>query len=78
MEELNLKDMWDYYVSKIFVIIFSVLFCVVAILFYSVFIEKPVYSSYTTIVLVGNSQTESQTGITQSDVTLKKNFKSSY
>ena len=78
MEELNLKDMWDYYVSKVFIIIFSVLFCVVAVLFYSVFIEKPMYSSYTTIVLVGNSQTESQTGITQSDVTLNQKLVSTY
>ena len=78
MEELNLKDMWDYYVSKVFIIIFSVLFCVVAVLFYGVFIEKPMYSSYTTIVLVGNSQTESQTGITQSDVTLNQKLVSTY
>ena len=78
MEELNLKEMWDYYVSKIFIIIFSFLFCVVAVLFYGVFLENPVYSSYTTIVLVGNSQTESQTGITQNDVTLNQKLVSTY
>lgn len=78
MEEINLKDLFDYFISKWFIII---LFCLIFALFgvvYSLFLQKPMYNSYATMVLATNNETVGNQGITASDITLNKNLISTY
>lgn len=51
MEEINLGELFHYYISKIFIIILFVFLGLGLGVFYSAIIQKPLYSSYTTILL---------------------------
>ena len=72
MEEIDLKDLYEYFISKIglFVVI-AVSVCLIGC-FYGLFIQKPKYSSYTTVLLAG------ETSITQNDITMNKNLTDTY
>lgn len=77
MEEIDLKELFEYVKNKIGLIItitigITLLGCV-----YGLFIQKPAYKSYTTVILGGNSTSTSQT-VTQSDITLAKNLVETY
>ena len=73
MEEIDLKELFDYFKGKIglFVTI-TVGICLLGCI-YGLFIQKPLYKSYTTVILGSNNQT-----ITQNDVTLNKNLVDTY
>ena len=51
MEEINLGELFHYYISKMFIIILFVFLGLGLSVFYSAIIQKPLYSSYTTILL---------------------------
>ncbi len=74
MEEIDLKELLNYGLKKvkIFLIILASVIGLGSI--YTLFLQKPTYQSYATIVLGSN---ESKT-ITQSDVNLNKNLVDSY
>ena len=74
MEEIDLKDMFSYFLSKKVYIIFMILFCLVVGSIYTAVIQKPKYKSYTTILLTK----ESDTSITSTDITLNKNLVDTY
>ena len=79
MEEINLKELFDYFVSKWFIIAIAGLIFVVAGVSYTVFLKTPMYNSYTTMVLTTNNEkTNANQTITQSDITLNKNLISNY
>lgn len=73
MEEIDLKELFDFFKSKF--ILFSIIVITVCLIgsIYGLFIQKPMYSSYTTVILGGTDTT-----ITQNDVTLNKNLVSTY
>ena len=73
MEEIDLKELFDYFKGKVglFVTI-TVGICLLGCI-YGLFIQKPLYKSYTTVILGSNNQT-----ITQNDVTLNKNLVDTY
>lgn len=74
MEEIDLNELFTYVKGKLSLIItitFGV--CLLGCL-YGLFIQKPMYKSYTTVILGGNS---TQT-ITQGEVTLNKNLVTTY
>ena len=74
MEEIDLKELLAYGLKKIRIFLI-ILFAVVGLgSIYTLFIQKPTYQSYTTIIL-GSNETKS---ITQSDVTLNKNLVDTY
>ena len=79
MEEINLKDFWDYY-KRYLKIVIAVIFLFAVISFsYSKFIKKPMYSTSTTIVLVkGDDGGKSGDTIDQSDITLNQKLVSTY
>lgn len=79
MEEINLKEFWNYYKKYlIYVILFSTL-CCGAMYFYSENVKKPVYSSYAKVVLVKDGDTKNvNDGITQNDITLNQKLVSTY
>ena len=73
MEEIDLKELFEFIKKKIGLLItITVVICLLGCI-YGLFIQKPMYKSYTTIILGGNETTASQT-ITQSDITLNKNL----
>lgn len=81
MEEINLKELFEYFVSKLPIIVIAALLTTLVGIAYGLWIQKPMYNSYTTIVLTrtdNNSTTTDGTGITQSDILLNQNLVSTY
>ena len=79
MEEINLKELFDYFVSKWFMVALAAVVCVVFGAVYTMFFKTPLYNSYTTMVLTTNNEkTNINQSITQSDITLNKNLISNY
>ncbi len=81
MEEINLKELFEYFVSKLPIIIIAALLTTLVGIAYGLWIQKPMYNSYTTIVLTRTDSTSGTTdsnGITQSDILLNQNLVSTY
>lgn len=73
MEEIDLKELFDFFKSRISLfIIILVGVCLLGSI-YGLFIQKPMYSSYATVILGGTDTT-----ITQNDITLNKNLVGTY
>ena len=73
MEEIDLKELFTFFLSKIgllLVIVSGV--CMLGCL-YSIFFQKPMYNSYTTVIL-----SSAETTITTNDITLNKNLVDTY
>ncbi len=75
MEEINLKELLDYFVEKIKYIIIATLVCCLIGGIYTKFLTIPMYKSSTTVILGSN---EEGTGITQSDISINNNLVSTY
>ncbi len=76
MEEIDLKELFDFFKGKIgFIISITAAVCILGSI-YGFLIQKPMYQSYTTVIL--GSSTTTSSGITQNDVTLNKNLVSTY
>lgn len=78
MEEVNLKEMFSYFLSKYLLIILFVVLGAGACIVYSLFIQKSMYNSYTTVVLARSSDSTSNSGTLQSDVTTNQKLVSTY
>ena len=65
MEELDLKDMFNYFLTKKFYIIIITLVALLLGIVYSEFIQQPLYKSYTTILLTKESDSST---ITSNDI----------
>ena len=73
MEEIDLKEFFTFVKSKIgLLIIITTVVCLIGCI-YGLFIQKPMYKSYTTVILSSNEGTFNQT-----DVTLNKNLVDTY
>ena len=72
MEEIDIRELLNYYKSKLGLLI--IIFTLVCLLgcSYSIFIQKPMYNSYTKVILSG------ETTITQSDIVLNQNLVDTY
>ncbi len=79
MEEINLKEFWDYY-KRYLKIVIAVVFLFALFSFgYSKFWKKPMYSTSTTILLVkGDDNGTNNDTINQSDITLNQKLVSTY
>lgn len=77
MEEIDLKELFEYVKNKLGLIITITIGITLLGCIYGLFIQKPMYKSYTTVILGGNSTSTSQT-VTQSDITLAKNLVDTY
>ena len=78
MEEINIKDFWNYYKGYIIIILIVTFMGVMAIFFYDKLLKKPMYSTYTTVVLVKDSSDQEDDTISQSDVTLNQKLVPTY
>ena len=77
MEEIDLKELFEFMKSKIFTLtIITVAICLIGSI-YGLFIQKPMYRSYTTVIL-GSTESASTSAITQNDLTLAKNLVDTY
>lgn len=75
MEEINLKEMFDYFLSKKLYIILITVVCILTGFVYFRFFKVPMYKSYTTILLTKGSDVNQ---ITSNDITLNKNLVDTY
>lgn len=76
MEEINIKDLLNYFLTKLWILIIIVLGVLIIGNAYSFFIKVPLYQSKTKLVLV--SESNAQTGMTQNDVMLNNNLVATY
>lgn len=73
MEEIDLKELFDFIKNKLgLLIIITVGICLLGCV-YGLFLQKPMYKSYTTIILSG-----SDSQITQSELSLSKSLVDTY
>ena len=75
MEEIDLKELLGYFWGKKLIIIISLVLFVLGGFIYSTKLQKPLYKSYTTILL---TKEESSTSITSNDITLNRNLVDTY
>lgn len=81
MEEINIKDFLDYLKKYVVLIVFITVILLGAVFAYDKVVKKPMYTTYTTIVLVkgeNTSLTGSSEAISQSDILLNQNLVSTY
>lgn len=78
MEEINLKELFNYFLSKIAIII--VTFAVVLLVggIYSLCLKTPRYSSSTTLILVSGENDKKEDSITQEDISLNQKLIATY
>jgi len=77
MEEINLKEFYEYYKKYLLGVIVVCLLFVAIALVYNIIIKTPLYSSSTTLILVKDENDSSQT-ISQNDIMLNQKLVSSY
>ena len=77
MEEINIKDFWNYYRRYLFIVGVVIVIAIIAVFVYDKNIKTPRYSTYTTIVLVKDSSDTTES-IDQSDVVLNQKLVSTY
>jgi capsular polysaccharide biosynthesis protein len=80
MEEINLKELFDYIKERIFMILAITLAVIALGCVYSSFLKTPMYRSTSSVLLVSDDGQASggATGTTQSDVQLNKSLVSTY
>lgn len=76
METIDLKDLFDYYKSKMGVVILFITLVGILGCLYGLFIQKPMYKSSTSIVLISEAKDNSQ--LTYNDVSVNQNLVSTY
>ena len=76
MEEIDLKEMFSFFIKKIGIIIIVTAGIIALGTVYSVFLKTPMYKSDTSIILGSTSDTSQS--ITTSDVTLNQNLVDTY
>lgn len=75
MEEINLKDVFSYFKSKILYILIFVFFSLLIGCIYTFNFQKPLYKSYTTILLTKENESSS---ITSNDISLNQKLIDTY
>ena len=73
VEEINLKDLFSYFLNKLslmtmIIVLIGILGCM-----YAIFIQKPLYNSYTTLVLPRVSD-ENTTQNLSNDISINSNI----
>lgn len=80
MEEMDLKELLNYFISKKEIIIIFAFSGLFLMLLYSGIIKKPMYNSYTTIVLAGfnDNTNENNNAITDTEMNLNQKLTPTY
>lgn len=77
MEEINIKDLFDYFINKLSLIGIITVFIGILGCLYSIFLQIPMYNSYTTLVLTRVSD-DKNGSITTTDITINSQLVSTY
>lgn len=78
MDEINLKELFRYILSKFYVVLLVLVAVVSVGEIYSIYLKTPMYKSTTKLVLTASESTNTNTAITNSDVTLSNNLVKTY
>jgi len=78
MEEINIKDLFHFFVKKIPAILVITLLVFSVGLVYSVFLKTPLYSGNTTLILVKKDNGYNADGMTQNDIVLNQKLVTTY
>ena len=78
MEEINIKDFFNYLKKYILIICGVVVIFVIGVFTYDKSIKKPLYTTYTTIILTKSNETQTGTTITQNDILLNQKLVETY
>lgn len=77
MEEINLEELFKFFMSKVKYIILAIILCLGMGFIYCNYILTPMYHSSTTLILVSNNNQQNSTML-QSDLNVNKNLVSTY
>lgn len=78
MEEINLKDLLNYYKNKLIYIFIIIAIIVGCGLIYKTLLEKPKYESITSIILTGFNQNDKTTSIDNNELTINQKLVTTY
>lgn len=78
MEEINIRDFLNYLKKYVLVIIAVALVLIIGVFIYDKSIKKPLYTTYTTIILTKSNETQTGTTITQNDILLNQKLVETY
>lgn len=79
MEEINLKELFDYIQERILIVVIILLAVLVMGSIYSIFLKTPIYKSTTTIVLVNDDGSAGgNTAMTQTELNVNRSLVSTY
>ncbi len=78
MDEVNLKELFRYILSKFYIVVTATVVVVLAGEIYSTYLKTPLYRSTTKLVLTSSQGDNSQTAVTNTDVTLSNNLVKTY
>lgn len=78
MEEINIRDFLNYLKKYVLVIAAVALVLVIGVFIYDKSIKKPLYTTYTTIILTKSNETQTGTTITQNDILLNQKLVETY
>lgn len=78
MEEIDLKELFEFLVEKVKLIIFVIIGVCILGCCYGLFLQTPKYQSYTTVILGGNEAGSTSGSLTYNDITLNKNLVGTY
>lgn len=76
MEEINLKDLFSYFISKLSLMAIIAVFVGILGCIYAIFLQTPMYNSYTTLVLTRVSDENSS--LTANDITINSKLVGTY
>lgn len=78
MEEINIRDFLNYLKKYVLVIVAVALVLVIGVFVYDKSIKKPLYTTYTTIILTKSNEAQTGTTITQNDILLNQKLVETY
>ena len=74
MDEVNLKELFRYILTKLYIVVTVTVIVVLAGEIYSTYLKTPLYKSTTKMVLTSSQGDNSTTAVTNTDITLSNNF----
>ena len=78
MEEINIRDFLNYLKKYVLVIVAVSLVLIIGVFIYDKSIKKPLYTTYTTIILTKSNEAQTGTTITQNDILLNQKLVETY
>lgn len=78
MEEINIRDFLNYLKKYVLVIVVVSFVLIIGVFIYDKSIKKPLYTTYTTIILTKSNETQTGTTITQNDILLNQKLVETY